>query len=143
MGLLEAHAALKGRKAIVVGGAHGIGRAISLALADAGVGVAACDFDEEAVAPLAEELAARGVPHLSVLADVRDEVALDAFFDKVEAEFETADFLVNVAGGVKSLPFTETSREQNASEIRLNYGYILDAVRRTVPMIRRGSHGPS
>jgi NAD(P)-dependent dehydrogenase (short-subunit alcohol dehydrogenase family) len=143
MGLLEAHAALKGRKAIVVGGAHGIGRAISLALADAGIAVAACDFDEEAVAPLAEELAARGVQHLSMLADVRDEAALDAFFDRVEAAFGDADFLVNVAGGVKSLPFTETSREQNASEIRLNYGYILDSIRRTVPMIRKGGRGGS
>jgi NAD(P)-dependent dehydrogenase (short-subunit alcohol dehydrogenase family) len=143
VGLLEAHAALKGRKAIVVGGAHGIGRAISLALADAGIAVAACDFDEVALGPLAEELAARAVRHLSVLADVRDEAALDAFFDRVEAEFETADFLINVAGGVKSLPFTETSREQNASEIRLNYGYILDAVRRAVPMIRKGGRGGS
>lgn len=143
MGLLEAHAALKGRKAIVVGGAHGIGRAISLALADAGIAVAACDFDAEAVVPLAGELAARGVQHLSMLADVRDDAALDAFFDQVEAEFETADFLVNVAGGVKSLPFTETSREQNASEIRLNYGYILDSVRRAVPMIRKGGRGGS
>ena len=143
MGLLEAHAALAGRKAVVVGGAHGIGRAISLALADAGIGVAACDFDEEALGPIGEELAAKGVPWLSVLADVRDEAALDAFFDKVEAEFETVDFLINVAGGVKSLPFTETSREQNASEIRLNYGYILDAVRRAVPMIRKGGRGGS
>jgi NAD(P)-dependent dehydrogenase (short-subunit alcohol dehydrogenase family) len=143
MGLLEAHAALKGRKAVVVGGAHGIGRAISLALADAGIAVAACDFDEEALGPIGEELAAKGVPFLAVHADVRDEAALDAFFDRVETEFETVDFLINVAGGVKSLPFTETSREQNASEIRLNYGYILDSVRRAVPMIRKGGRGGS
>jgi hypothetical protein len=39
---------------------------------------------------------------------------------------------------VKSGLFTDTTREQNASEIRLNYGYILDAVRRTVPLIRKG-----
>lgn len=143
MGLLEAHAALKGRKAAVVGGAHGIGRAISLALADAGIAVAACDFDEEALAPLAEELAEREVQHLSLLADVRDEAAFEAFFDRVEAEFGTLDFLINVAGGVKSDLFTDTSREQNASEIRLNYGYILDAVRRAVPMIRKGGRGGS
>src|SRR5690606_14588175 len=126
MGLLEAHAALRGRKAVVVGGAHGIGRAVSLALADAGVAIASCDFDAEAVGAIAGEVEARGVQCLSVHADVRDEAALDAFFDRVEQEFETADFLINVAGGVKSNKFTDTTREQNASEIRLNYGYILD-----------------
>ncbi len=143
MGLLEAHAALKGRRAVVVGGAFGIGRAISLALADAGIDVACCDFDEEGVAAIAPEVEARGVRCIAKLADVRDEAALEAFFDRVEQEFDSVDFLINVAGGVKSFPFTETTREQNASEVRLNYGYILDAVRRTVPMIRKGERGGS
>ncbi|MDG2004246.1 MAG: SDR family NAD(P)-dependent oxidoreductase [Novosphingobium sp.] len=143
MGLLEAHAALAGRKAIVVGGAHGIGRAISLALADAGIAVAACDFDEEAASAIGAEVEAHGVECIAAHADVRDEAALERFFDRVEAEFETVDFLINVAGGVKSDLFTETTREQNASEIRLNYGYILDAVRRAVPMIRKGGRGGS
>lgn len=143
MGLVEAHAALAGRKAVVVGGAHGIGRAISLALAGAGISVATCDFDAEAAEAIVGEVEALGVKCLSVHADVRDEKALDAFFDRVEREFETVDFLINVAGGVKSDNFTDTTREQNASEIRLNYGYILDAVHRAVPMIRKGGRGGS
>lgn len=143
MGLLEAHAALAGRKAIIVGGAFGIGRAISLGLAEAGIAIATCDFDEEGAGTIAGEVEALGVKCLSVHADVRDEAALDAFFDRVEQEFETVDFLINVAGGVKSDYFTETTREQNASEIRLNYGYILDAVHRAVPMIRKGGRGGS
>ncbi len=143
MGLLEAHAALKGRRAVVVGGAFGIGRAISLALAEAGIDIACCDFDEEGLATIAADVEAHGVKCLAVLADVRDEAALDAFFDKVEQAFDSVDFLINVAGGVKSFPFTETTKEHNAGEIRLNYGYILDAVRRTVPMIRKGGRGGS
>jgi NAD(P)-dependent dehydrogenase (short-subunit alcohol dehydrogenase family) len=143
MGLLEAHAALKGRRAVVVGGAFGIGRAVSLALADAGIDVACCDFDEQGVASIGGELEARGVRHLVQLADVRDEAALEAFFDRVEQEFDSVDFLINVAGGVKSGYFTETSRDQNAAEVRLNYGYILDTVRRTVPLIRKGGRGGS
>jgi NAD(P)-dependent dehydrogenase (short-subunit alcohol dehydrogenase family) len=143
MGLLEAHAALAGRKAVVVGGGHGIGRAISLALADAGIAIATCDFDEKTVGTIAGEIEARGVQSLCDHADVRDETALDNFFDRVEQEFGNVDFLINVAGGVKSDLFTDTTREQNASEIRLNYGYILDAVRRVVPLIRKGGRGGS
>jgi NAD(P)-dependent dehydrogenase (short-subunit alcohol dehydrogenase family) len=143
MGLLEAHAALKGRKAVVVGGAFGIGRAVSLALADAGIDIACCDSDEEGAAAIGPELEARGVRCIAMLADVRAETALDAFYDRVEQEFADLDFLINVAGGVKSGPFTETTRDQNASEIRLNYGYILDSVRRAVPLIRKGGRGGS
>ncbi|MGE3692723.1 MAG: SDR family NAD(P)-dependent oxidoreductase [Novosphingobium sp.] len=143
MGLLEAHEALKGRRAIVVGGAFGIGRAISLALAEAGIDIACCDFDEEGVATIGGEVEAHGVKCLAMLADVRDEAALEAFFDQVEQQFDSVDFLINVAGGVKSMYFTETSREQNAGEVRLNYGYILDSVRRTVPLIRKGGRGGS
>lgn len=50
MGLLEAHASLAGKVAVVVGGAGGyMGRGVTLALARAGVHVAACDNDDEAV----------------------------------------------------------------------------------------------
>lgn len=143
MGLLEAHTALAGRKAVVVGGAHGIGRAISLALAKAGIAIAICDFDEEAANAISDEVEALGGKCLSVHADVRNVEAFEHFFDRVEDEFDSLDFLINVAGGVKSGYFTDTTREQNASEIRLNYGYILDAVRRAVPMIRKGSRGGS
>ena len=143
MGLLEAHAALAGRNAVIVGGAHGIGRAITLALAKAGIAVATCDFDEEAAMAISGEVEALGGKCLSVHADVRNVEAFDHFFDRVEEEFDSLDFLINVAGGVKSGYFTETTREQNASEIRLNYGYVLDAVRRAVPLIRKGGRGGS
>jgi len=141
--MMEAHKALAGKNAVVVGGAFGIGRAISLALAEAGINIATCDADEEAAGKIGAEVEARGVKCLSVHADVRDVEAFDSFFDKVEEEFASLDFLINVAGGVKSDFFTNTSREQNAAEIRLNYGYILDAVHRAVPLIRKGGRGGS
>jgi NAD(P)-dependent dehydrogenase (short-subunit alcohol dehydrogenase family) len=44
---------------------------------------------------------------------------------------------------VKRSLFMETSREDNARDVRLNYGYIVDSVRRAVPLIRRGGRGGS
>jgi len=143
MGLLEAHAALAGKSAVVVGGATGIGRAITLALARAGMGIAACDNDAEGVRAIVPEVEALGGRILSLHADVRDAAAVDGFFDRVEAEFDSIDVLVNAAGGVKSNFFTDTTREQNAAEIRLNYGYILDSVRRTLPLMRKTGGGGS
>src|SRR5271163_2951549 len=139
MGLLEAHAALAGKHAVVVGGAYGIGRAITLELAKAGIAVAICDNDAEGVRAIVPEVEALGGRILAVQADVRDAEAFDGFYDRVEAEFPSIHILVNVAGGVKSGRLLDTTREQDAAHIRLNYGYIIDSFRRALPLIRKGN----
>jgi 3-oxoacyl-[acyl-carrier protein] reductase len=144
MSLLEAHAGLAGKVAVVVGGAGGfMGRGVTLGLARAGVRIAACDNDEEAVRTIVPDVEAVGSRILSVQADVTDPDALDAFYDRAEAQFDRLDIVVNVAGGVKRSPFVESTREDNARDIRLNYGYVIDSVRRAIPLIRRGGRGGS
>jgi len=143
MGLLEAHAALHGKKAVVVGGAFGIGRAITLALAEAGITVAVCDNDPQGIASIVSEVEGIGGRILAVEADVCDVDAFDRFFDRVESDFGSLDILVNVAGGVKAGRLTETPREADAEHIRLNYGYVIDSFRRAVPLIRKGGAGGS
>jgi NAD(P)-dependent dehydrogenase (short-subunit alcohol dehydrogenase family) len=144
MGLLEAHAGLAGKVAVVVGGAGGfMGRGITMALAQAGVRIAACDNDDEAVGTIVQDVEALGARILSVRADVTDADALDAFYDRVEEELDRVDIVVNVAGGVKRSLFVETTRADNARDIRLNYGYIIDSVQRAIPLIRRGGRGGS
>ena len=144
MGLLEAHANLAGKTAVVVGGANGlVGRAVTLGLAGAGVDIATCDIDEEGVGAIVPEVEALGRKILSVHADVGDPEALDRFYDQVEAELDRVDILVNVVGGVQRRLFLETTREQNARDIRLNYGYVIDSVRRAVPLMRRSGEGGS
>src|SRR5579864_5846360 len=102
MGLLEAHAGLAGKVAVVVGGAGEIiGRAVTLGLAKAGVSLATCDIYQDAAAAIVPEVEALGVRILSVHADAGDPQALDAFYDAVEAGFGAADIVVNVAAGVK------------------------------------------
>jgi NAD(P)-dependent dehydrogenase (short-subunit alcohol dehydrogenase family) len=144
MGLIEAHAGLAGKTAVVVGGCGEIqGRAITLALARAGVAVAACDNDEAGVRAIVPEVEALGGRILAMHADVAEPAALEAFYDRVEAEFDRLDILVNLVGGVKRSLFLETTREDNARDIRLNYGYVLDSVRRAAPLIRKGGRGGS
>lgn len=144
MGMLEAHAGLAGKIAVVVGGAGEIiGRAVTLGLAKAGVSIAACDNHEDAVAAIVPEVEALGVRILSVHADAADPEALDRFYDRVEAEIGRVDIVVNVVGGVKRSLFMNTTREENARDVRLNYGYVIDSVRRAVPLIRKGGTGGS
>ena len=144
MSLLDAHAGLAGKVAVVVGGAGGfIGRGVTLALAKAGVTIATCDNDDEGLSTIVPEVEALGSRILSVRADVTDSEALDAFYDRVQGQFDRLDIVVNVPGGVKRSLFVETTREENARDIRLNYGYVIDSVRRAIPLIRRGGRGGS
>lgn len=144
MGLLEAHAGLAGKVAVVVGGAAGfMGRGVTLALAKAGVHIATCDNDAEGLRAIVPEVEALGARILAVQADVVVAAELDAFYDRVAAEFERVDVVVNVAGGVRRALFESTTRDDNARDIRLNYGYIIDSVRRAIPLIRRGGRGGS
>jgi NAD(P)-dependent dehydrogenase (short-subunit alcohol dehydrogenase family) len=144
MGLLEAHAGLAGKVAVVLGGCGEIqGRAVTLALADAGVSVAACDIDEDAVRTIAPEIEARGVRAMTMHADVTDARQLDRFYDAVAAGFERVDIVVNLPGGVRRTLFADTTRAQHAGDIRLNYGYVIDSCQRAIPLIRKGGRGGS
>lgn len=64
---------LDGKVALVTGAASGIGRAIAMALTEAGADIAAVDRDEEGLAGVAEELDAMGARVHPVVADVSDE----------------------------------------------------------------------
>jgi NAD(P)-dependent dehydrogenase (short-subunit alcohol dehydrogenase family) len=144
MGLLEAHKALSGKIALVVGGAAGyIGAGVSLGLAGAGVNVIACDNDRDGISAISK--AAAGLPGTirASYADVNEPETLDTFFDSVEAETGRADILVNVAGGVRRSLFEKTSRADHARDIRLNYGYVIDSCQRAIPLLRKGGNGGS
>ncbi len=142
MGLLEAHAGMTGKSAAVLGGAGGVGRAVTLALARAGVRIICCDSDSEAVHEIVSEVEALGARIISLQADVGDSQALDGFYDRIEAEFGKLDIVVNVAGGgMKRAAFVDTTREQHAREIRLNYGYLIDSVQRAIPLLRKAGGG--
>jgi NAD(P)-dependent dehydrogenase (short-subunit alcohol dehydrogenase family) len=144
MGLLDDRAGLAGKVAVVLGGCGEIqGRAISLALADAGVSIAACDIDQQAVKTIVPEISSRGVRVFSMYADVTDPEALGRFYDRVATEFDRVDIVVNLPGGVQRSLFVNTTREQNARDIQLNYGYVIESVRRAIPLIRRGGRGGS
>ena len=127
----------------MIGGAGGIGRAMTLALAQCGVDTLVLDRDAQAVSTIADAAAVHGRRCLAIAGDVCDPAALTAFYDAVARETERLDIVLNVAGGVRRRPFLETTAEQDAADIRRNYGYVIDSVKAAVPLIRRGGRGGS
>ena len=68
---------LTGKVAVVVGGTAGIGRALSLGMAEAGADVVACARTAETVESTAKEIEARGRRTVSTTADVTNRASLE------------------------------------------------------------------
>jgi len=89
---------LTGKKALVTGGAVGIGRGCAVALAQAGADVAVVDLNKEAGAKTAEEIRSMGVQGLFVTCDVTQKAQVQAMMTQVVESFGRLDIAVNNAG---------------------------------------------
>jgi glucose 1-dehydrogenase len=112
---------LQGQKAIVTGASSGIGRAIAIALGDAGADVVVnYASGEEKARGVVDELSAKGVKALAVRADVGDEQQVEAMFRRAIEELGTVDILVNNAGLQQDAPFHEMTLTQWNRVINVN-----------------------
>ena len=83
--------------ALVTGASQGIGRETALALSEAGAKVAVAARNEEKLAVLAQEIAAKGGEAFAVKIDVADAEQIKAGFKAVLEKFGKLDILVNNA----------------------------------------------
>jgi NAD(P)-dependent dehydrogenase (short-subunit alcohol dehydrogenase family) len=103
---------LEGKRAVVIGGTSGIGRAIALGLASAGADVIASSRSQEAVDTLATEIEGMGRTTLRITSDVGSQTSLQDLHDLVIARFGCVDILVNSAGVTKRTPTLDVSEEE-------------------------------
>lgn len=96
---METDMKLKGKTALVSGGAGAIGRAIALRLADEGADIALLDINADAVGEVADEIRGRGVAALARPVDLRDYAAVKACVDAAAETLGGIDIVVNAAGG--------------------------------------------
>ncbi|MCP1623915.1 SDR family NAD(P)-dependent oxidoreductase [Pseudomonas nitroreducens] len=103
--------ALAGQTALVTGATQGIGRAIALALAEAGAQVWINHLDQpQAATALVARITAAGGRAYAVQADVAVPEQVAEMFARVLAEGEL-DILVNNAGIILEKPFLDTSED--------------------------------
>ncbi|HZP18891.1 MAG TPA: SDR family NAD(P)-dependent oxidoreductase [Bauldia sp.] len=99
---------LRGKRALVTGGASGIGRAIALALAGEGADVAIAD--RAPVASVLAEISARGVKARGIAADVSFEDEVVRMVGEAASAFGGLDLYVNNAAGAWHEPLTRVTR---------------------------------
>jgi NAD(P)-dependent dehydrogenase (short-subunit alcohol dehydrogenase family) len=103
---------LKGKIAIISGGATGMGGAASKLFAAEGAKVAIIDRNGEAAAETVNEIRAAGGEAEFWTADVSDETAVNAAVAGVEARYGAVTVLFNHAGTIVIKPFLETTLEE-------------------------------
>lgn len=84
--------------AIVTGGGQGIGRAITLDFAEAGIDVVVADINLEMAEAAAAEAAAAGSVPLAFELNVADARNVEALVEKVTEKYGRIDYLINNAG---------------------------------------------
>ena len=103
---------LEGKVAVVTGGTSGIGRALSLGLADAGADTIATARRQQQVDETAAAVESRGRRTLRLTSDVCERASLDRLLTATLDSFGKVDILVNCAGIIKRAPTLEFPEEE-------------------------------
>jgi len=119
---------LDGKVALVTGCRRGIGRAMAVALAEAGADIVGVSRSLETTGSQVEkEVAARGRRFTGYACDFADRSTLLAFLARVKADFPFIDILVNNAGAILRKPAAEHPDEywDEIIETNLNAQFLL------------------
>jgi 3-oxoacyl-(acyl-carrier-protein) reductase len=131
---------LKGKTALVTGASRGIGRAIALALAEAGANVAVnCQYSIGAAEEVSMLCRVSGVLAHPYQADVSRQDDADRMIQSVVEEFGHVDILVNNAGITRDKSFLKMTREMWEEVVRVNLTGPFHITHALLPgMIERG-----
>jgi NAD(P)-dependent dehydrogenase (short-subunit alcohol dehydrogenase family) len=131
---------LTGKTAVVLGGTTGIGRTLSLGLAQAGADVVSSARRHNLVDAVATEIEREGRKTLRVSSDVGDRKSLEHLLAETLAAFGKVDVMVYCAGITKRLPTIEMSEADWNAILDTNLTGALRACQVFGrPMLERGS----
>ncbi|MFF5471569.1 SDR family oxidoreductase [Streptomyces achromogenes] len=127
------------RVALVTGGSRGIGRAVAERLAHEGLVVAVNYASDSASArETVEAITAAGGRAIALRADVADEHAVTAAFDRVRDEFGGVDVVVHCAGRLALSPIADLDLDVLDAVLRTNLRGTFVVARQAARRLRAG-----
>ena len=133
---------LGGKVAIVTGAGRNIGRAIALALAEAGAWIVVNARSNRAEADaVAREIAAKGGKALVLIGDVADAAAVQAMADAAIKQLGRLDILVNNAALRREKPFAEMSYAEWREIMDVTLDGTFHCVKACLPALKQSGSG--
>jgi len=132
---------IEGSRALVTGASRGLGRAISIALAEAGADVACVSSKAGGCAATAAQIESLGRNSWELVADLSMREQALSLADDALAQMGTIDILVNNAGTIRREPASSYSEENWDTVIRTNLDsvfFLSQAVGRHMLERKRG-----
>jgi len=132
---------LQNKVAVITGGAQGIGRAVSLAMAREGARVVVADLQTEKAGSVAAEIGSLGGEALAVEVDVSSEASVEKLAERTFTRFGRVDILVNDAGVYLKAPLVDKTEGDWDKTLNVNLGGNFLCARAFVPAMRRQRSG--
>ena len=132
---------LEGKVALVTGGAHSIGFALGVGLAQAGATVCFNSSNQESMEKGLEDYRQAGVNAYGYVADVTDEQAVQNMVAQIRADVGVIDILVNNAGIIRRVPMTEMSVEEFSRVIDVDLIGSFICAKAVLPAMIEKGHG--
>ncbi|HXO59407.1 MAG TPA: SDR family NAD(P)-dependent oxidoreductase [Candidatus Acidoferrum sp.] len=132
---------LTGRIALVTGGGRGIGRAVALSLATAGVDVAVTARSTKELEETAAAIRALGRRAEAITCDVSERPQVDAMIARVRTALGDPLILVNNAGVAGSAKLADTTDEMWDRMLRVNATGAFYCTRAVLPMMLQANWG--
>jgi 3-oxoacyl-[acyl-carrier protein] reductase len=132
----------KNRIALVTGGSRGIGKAISLALADEGIQVAVnYNRNKENADEVCKLISEKGVKAIAVQADVSSAAAVRKMILTIEKELGSIGILINNAGIATRKKIEETTEEDFDKAMKINLKSNFLVTQKVLPNMRKNKWG--
>lgn len=126
---------------LITGGSRGIGRAITLQLAESHDVVVNYRDADDAAATVIRKAEQRGATAVALQADVSDSAAVEELFTEAVDALGSLDAIINNAGIIRPAPITELSDEDWQAVLDTNLTGAFYVARAAVPYLRENNGG--
>jgi 3-oxoacyl-[acyl-carrier protein] reductase len=132
---------LKDKKAIVTGAGPGIGRSISLKMAQEGADVVIAEMNADTGAQTAKEVEALGRRALFISVDVANQKQVQGVVDQVLKAWKRIDILVNNAGFDRPASLLKVKEEDWDAVLGVHLKGTLNCIQAVAPLMIENSYG--
>jgi NAD(P)-dependent dehydrogenase (short-subunit alcohol dehydrogenase family) len=128
---------LKNKNVVITGAGGGIGRALALAFADEGCGLAISDINTDALLETETLLVKKGARVYSTILDVSDRVSMERYPETVVDALGHVDIVINNAGVAIVSTVEEHTIEDYQWLMGINFWGVLYGSKFFIPYLRR------